>query len=167
MSSGPGRRPATSARKRRETTAAASTASRTGVLRRMGAERTRDTGPELAMRRLLHARGLRYRVDRAPLPALRRRADIMLGPTPLGHLHRRLLPARLPAHGTAPRANSEYCGSKRRRNRGRESETDRLLAEAAWTVLRSLEHEAAEQAAACVQQALRRLQEQPVQGRAA
>ncbi len=42
----------------------------------------RGTQPELALRRLLHASGLRYRVDdRAPLPGLRRRADIVFGPT--------------------------------------------------------------------------------------
>ncbi len=38
---------------------------------------TRDTAPELALRRLLHAAGLRYRVDAGPLPGLRRRADIV------------------------------------------------------------------------------------------
>ncbi|WP_232819201.1 very short patch repair endonuclease [Homoserinimonas sp. OAct 916] len=31
------------------------------------ANRGRDTGPELAIRRLLHASGLRHRVDFAPL----------------------------------------------------------------------------------------------------
>lgn len=33
----------------------------------------RDTLPELALRRELHGRGLRYRVDLAPLKSLRRR----------------------------------------------------------------------------------------------
>ncbi|WP_308471116.1 MULTISPECIES: hypothetical protein [unclassified Rathayibacter] len=37
----------------------------------------RDTRPELEVRRRLHARGLRYRVDHAPLPGLRRRADVV------------------------------------------------------------------------------------------
>ena len=46
----------------------------------MQAQRTRDTAPELAVRRLLHAQGLRFRIDRAPLPGLRRRADIVFGP---------------------------------------------------------------------------------------
>lgn len=42
----------------------------------MRANRGRDTGPELAVRRALHARGLRYRVDH-PLPFdRRRRADV-------------------------------------------------------------------------------------------
>lgn len=37
------------------------------VRRSMVANRGRDTGPELAVRRILHAKGLRYRVDFAPL----------------------------------------------------------------------------------------------------
>lgn len=40
----------------------------------------RDTLPELAIRSELHRRGLRFRVDRAPLPDLRSRADIVFGP---------------------------------------------------------------------------------------
>ena len=45
----------------------------------MQVQKTRDTEPEMAIRRLLHASGLRYRVDRAPLAGLRRRADIVFG----------------------------------------------------------------------------------------
>jgi DNA mismatch endonuclease (patch repair protein) len=37
----------------------------------------RDTRPELALRRELHARGLRYRVDTRPDPRLRGRADLL------------------------------------------------------------------------------------------
>lgn len=73
-------RPVSAVCTRREASAAASTASTPGVRRRMQTQRTRDTGPELAVRRRLHAVGLRYRVDRAPLPGLRRRADIVFGP---------------------------------------------------------------------------------------
>ena len=43
----------------------------------MVANRGRDTGPELALRRVLHARGLRYYVNRRPLPTVRRTADIV------------------------------------------------------------------------------------------
>ncbi|MGL1190101.1 hypothetical protein ACSTLK_23655, partial [Vibrio parahaemolyticus] len=38
-----------------------------GSRRSMQRNRGRDTSPELAVRRLLHAAGLRYRVDFAPL----------------------------------------------------------------------------------------------------
>ena len=44
---------------------------------RMSRQRTRDTEPEVLLRRELHRRGLRYRVD-AALPGMpRRRADIL------------------------------------------------------------------------------------------
>jgi DNA mismatch endonuclease, patch repair protein len=54
-------------------------ASTPGVRRRMQVlSRKRDTGPELALRRELHRRGLRYRVDIPPLSELpRRRADVV------------------------------------------------------------------------------------------
>ena len=43
----------------------------------MQANRSRDTKPELEIRRRLHELGLRYRVAIAPEPGLRRRADIV------------------------------------------------------------------------------------------
>jgi len=43
----------------------------------MQANRSRDTLPELAVRRRLHSEGLRYRVSVAPVPSLRRKADIV------------------------------------------------------------------------------------------
>ena len=43
----------------------------------MSRQATRDTEPELALRRRLHAAGYRFRVDFAPLPGLRRRADVV------------------------------------------------------------------------------------------
>ena len=43
----------------------------------MEANRSRDTKVELAVRRIAFARGLRYRVDARPEPALRRRADLV------------------------------------------------------------------------------------------
>jgi DNA mismatch endonuclease (patch repair protein) len=43
----------------------------------MQANRRRDTGPELAIRCLVHARGLRYRVDARPLPSARHTADMI------------------------------------------------------------------------------------------
>ncbi|EYR61950.1 DNA mismatch repair protein, partial [Actinotalea ferrariae CF5-4] len=43
----------------------------------MSRQRRRDTVPELALRKALHRRGLRFRVDH-PLPDLRRRrADVL------------------------------------------------------------------------------------------
>ncbi|MDR3106781.1 MAG: very short patch repair endonuclease, partial [Bifidobacteriaceae bacterium] len=38
--------------------------------------RSRDTGPEIALRKLLFARGLRYRVCYSPLPGQRLTVDV-------------------------------------------------------------------------------------------
>lgn len=155
MSSGPTGRPASNTRTRRESTAAASTAISPGVRSRMQAQRTRDTSPEIAVRRLLHARGLRYRVDQAPLPGLRRRADVVFGPARVAVYVDGCFWHQCPQHGNQPRANSGYWEPKLRRNRERDAETDRLLAEAGWTVVRAWEHEAPGDVAARVEQAVR------------
>ena len=55
----------------------ASWASSPGAARSMRSNRRRDTKPEMAIHRLLHARGYRYRVDFAPWSNKRRRADIV------------------------------------------------------------------------------------------
>lgn len=107
----------------------------------MQAQRTRDTAPELAVRRLLHAAGLRYRIDRVPLPGLRRRADIVFGPARLAVYIDGCFWHGCPMHGNQPRANSDYWQPKLQGNRQRDAETDWLLAEAGWTVLRAWEHE--------------------------
>jgi DNA mismatch endonuclease, patch repair protein len=150
-------RPARAARTRREASAAASTASTPGVRSRMQLQRTRDTAPELAVRRLLHRSGLRYRVDLPPLPGMRRRADIVFGPAKVAVYIDGCFWHGCPQHGNQPRANSEYWEPKLHRNRERDAETDQLLAAAGWTVLRAWEHEAPAEVAARVEQSLGRL----------
>lgn len=46
-----------------------------------------------------------------------------------------------PEHGTAPRANAEWWGTKLRTNRERDMDTNQRMAEAGWLVLRFWEHE--------------------------
>ena len=52
---------------------------------------SKDTGPELVVRRLLHGMGYRYRLHRKDLPG---RPDIALRPPAQGDLRPRLLLAR-------------------------------------------------------------------------
>jgi DNA mismatch endonuclease (patch repair protein) len=131
---------------------AASTASTPGVRRRMQAQRTRDTAPELAVRRLLHHAGLRYRVDRPPLPGLRRRADIVFGPARVAVYIDGCFWHGCPQHGNQPRANSGYWDAKLAGNRQRDVDTDRRLADAGWHVVRAWEHEPPQAVARRVQQ---------------
>ena len=104
-------------------------------------QRARDTTPELELRRRLHALGLRYRVDQAPLPGLRRRADLVFGPARVAVFVDGCFWHSCPQHGNQPRINSEYWAPKLQRNRERDADTDARLRAAGWEVVRAWEHE--------------------------
>jgi len=90
------------------------------VRARMQRQRTRDTGPERALRRLLHARGLRYRVDSQPLPRLRRRADLVFGPAKIAVFVDGCFWHGCPEHGQrTTNANQTYWTEKVARNHAR------------------------------------------------
>lgn len=115
--------------------------------RTMQANRSRDTGPELAVRRLLHARGLRYRVAARPVQGVRRTADIVFPRARVAVYIDGCYWHGCPEHYVQPRSNVEYWTAKIAKNRARDVETNALLEEAAWTVLRFWEHEDAEEVA--------------------
>lgn len=113
----------------------------------MRGNRRRDTKPELAVRRLLHAQGLRYRVDARPVPALNRRADILFTRAKVAVMIDGCYWHGCPEHGTAATVNAEYWRSKIAGNVARDEETNRLLNDAGWTVIRAWEHESPEDVA--------------------
>jgi DNA (cytosine-5)-methyltransferase 1 len=124
-------------------------ASNEGVRRSMQSNKSRDTKPELALRRTLHALGLRYRVATQPLPAFRRTADLVFTRVKLAVFVDGCFWHGCPDHHTQAKANSEYWSEKFRRNKERDAETTEFLQQQGWTVLRFWEHqdpaEAAEQ----------------------
>ena len=113
----------------------------------MQGNRRRDTKPEMAVRRAVHALGLRYRVDTRPLPDLNRRADLIFTRAEVAVFVDGCYWHGCPEHGTTAKTNSTYWGPKIRRNRDRDSETDRLLGEAGWVSVRIWEHDDANEAA--------------------
>ena len=141
-------RPATAARIRHDDTPSAASSQLVRV--RMQAQRTRDTAPELAVRRLLHARGLRYRVDEAVLPGVRRRADVVFRPTRVAVFIDGCFWHGCPVHGTQPRTNAQWWDEKLRRNQSRDLDTDDRLREAGWAVVRIWEHVSPDEAAASI-----------------
>jgi DNA mismatch endonuclease, patch repair protein len=143
------------ARTRRAETEATSYASTPGVRSRMQVQRTRDTAPELAVRRLLHAQGLRYRVDRPPVKGLRRRADIVFGPAKVAIYIDGCFWHGCPEHGRPQtKANAAYWSDKMARNKLRDADTDARLADAGWLVIRTWEHDSPEDVALAVANAV-------------
>ena len=115
----------------------------------------RDTKPELAVRRIVHAAGLRYRVAAPPLKGLRRTADLVFGPTKVAVFIDGCFWHSCPEHGTSPKANADYWLPKLERNRERDAETTSTLEAAGWTVLRFWEHEDAAAVAATIVETVR------------
>jgi DNA mismatch endonuclease, patch repair protein len=115
----------------------------------------RDTKPELAIRSELHRRGFRFRVDRAPVPGLRSRADIVFGPARVVVYVDGCFWHSCPQHGTRPKANAEWWERKLDRNQERDRETDRALGEHGWSVVRIWEHEDPIAAADRIQEVVR------------
>lgn len=109
--------------------------------RRMQRVGKRDTPAEKALRSALHREGLRFRVDMAPLPGLRRRADIVFRSAKVAVFVDGCFWHGCPIHGTWPKANSEWWRQKIERNKQRDTETDQRLAEAGWRVIRVWEHD--------------------------
>lgn len=107
----------------------------------MQANRGRDTKPELAVRRLVHASGLRYRVNARPERDLRRTADLLFTRARVAVFIDGCYWHGCPQHFTSPATNLDYWDTKIGRNRERDLETTTLLEERGWLVLRFWEHE--------------------------
>lgn len=113
----------------------------------MGSAARRDTGAELALRRALHSRGLRYRVT-YPVPGQRRRTiDVAFTRAKVAVFVDGCFWHGCPEHGTMPRSNSEWWTTKLAANHARDRDTDRVLEAHGWTVVRVWEHESPDLAA--------------------
>lgn len=121
---------------------------------RMRKQRRRDTAPEVALRRELHRRGARFFVDRAPLPGLRRRADLVFPRKRVAVYVDGCFWHSCPQHATSPKNNAQWWADKLAANVVRDRDTDARLADAGWRVLRIWEHEDPIEAADRVQAAL-------------
>lgn len=121
----------------------------------MQEQRTVDTGPELQLRRLLHAAGLRYRVNRRVSTSVNRRADVVFGPSKVAVFVDGCFWHGCPEHFRAPSTNPDYWGPKIAGNRARDAHTTAVLEAEGWLVLRFWEHENMAEAAGTVSRAVR------------
>ena len=108
---------------------------------RMKANKGRDTAPEMAVRREVHRRGYRFRVDRAPLRSLRCRADLVFGGDQLAVFVDGCFWHGCPEHMSWPKANRDWWKAKIAATVARDRRNDSILSESGWTVLRVWEHD--------------------------
>jgi DNA mismatch endonuclease, patch repair protein len=122
---------------------------------RMSRLQRRDNPRELAIRRELHALGLRYRVHYLVPGGRRRTIDIAFTRRKLAVFLDGCFWHGCPVHGTRPRSNAGWWQQKLRANQQRDRDTDRILRDLGWTVLRIWEHEPLESAVQLVADAQR------------
>jgi DNA mismatch endonuclease (patch repair protein) len=104
-----------------------------------------DTKPELAVRRGLHRRGLRYRVDHPIVTdKLRVRPDIVFPRQHVAVFIDGCFWHACERHGTDPQQNADYWATKLARNVARDRLVNKTLAKAGWLVARFWEHESVE-----------------------
>lgn len=127
------------------------------VSRTKSRTRGRDTMPELAVRRLLHARGHRYRVNHRPLDDKRRTVDIAFSKLRLAVMIDGCFWHACPEHYVEPKTRAEFWRAKIAGNAARDLDTDRRLVEAGWKVLRLWEHEPPEAMVTSIEEALAEL----------
>ena len=123
--------------------------------RRMRAVARRDTAPELALRRQLAGRGLRYRIDRPPLTGLRRKADVVFVRAQVAVFVDGCFWHGCPDHMTWPSSNAQWWREKVETTSRRDRDTDARLVAAGWEVIRIWEHEDPSEAADRVEGAVR------------
>ncbi len=122
-------------------------ASTPAVAARMRAQRTRDTAPELVLRRALHAAGLRYFVDR-PMRvdgwARPIRPDVVFPRARLAVFVDGCFWHACPVHSRVQRGpGAAWWAAKLRANAERDEGQSRALGMASWTSLRVWEHDLA------------------------
>jgi DNA mismatch endonuclease (patch repair protein) len=107
----------------------------------MQGNRSRDTRAEMAIRRIVHAHGLRYLVNAPPVPNIRRTADLLFPRAKVAVFVDGCYWHGCPEHFTLPRKNVEYWSRKIAGNRARDLATTSILEERGWVVLRFWEHD--------------------------
>lgn len=129
-------------------------ASSSAVKRSMQSNRGRDTRPEIRLRKLLWAKGLRYRVSIRPVPEINFRADIVFRPSRIAVDVRGCFWHGCPHHYRAPVRNGAYWQQKLHQNRARDSHNEARLAAAGWWLVVVWEHDNFDEAAECIAKAV-------------
>lgn len=116
----------------------------------MSDQRTIDTTPELALRRLLFASGARYRVGYKVPGMPRRSIDIAFPGKRIAVFVDGCFWHGCPQHCVPPKNNAAWWKAKLDRNVARDKETTSHLLQSGWTVLRLWEHTPVDEAVSAV-----------------
>lgn len=111
------------------------------MLARFRHQSRRDTAHELAVRKLLHRSGVRYRVDVTVVPGSRVRPDIVWRGRRITVFLDGCFWHACPDHQHWPKANAAWWRVKIEANVARDRRADAMLRERGWTVVRFWEHE--------------------------
>ncbi len=109
----------------------------------------RDTKPEVDLRRLLHAKGLRYRVADRRLPG---RPDVSFSRAQIAVFVDGCFWHSCPDHGTLPKNNRAWWEAKLEGNRLRDRAKDAALVALGYAVIHVWEHEDPQRAADTIEQ---------------
>lgn len=96
-----------------------------------------STGPELLLRRELHARGLRFRVQARELPGT---PDVVLSKARVAVFVDGCFWHGCPQHCVMPKNNGDWWADKLAANRERDRRKDAQLVEIGWLPLHLWEH---------------------------
>ena len=96
--------------------------------------KSKDTGPEMRVRRLVHSLGYRYRLHKKELPGcpdlvFKKKGKIIFVHGCFWHLHEGCSLNR------KPKSHTDYWYPKLEKNKARDLENQRRLKEAGWDVL--------------------------------
>jgi len=109
--------------------------------------RQKNTSAEAALRRELHARGLRYRIQVPVLTKPRRVADVAFRGLRIAIFVDGCFWHGCPVHATWPKQNADFWRTKILANQERDRDTDERLRAGGWEVIRVWAHEPPEHAA--------------------
>nr|UQB94375.1 very short patch repair endonuclease [Mycobacterium intracellulare] len=125
------------------------------VRSRMARQPRLGTRPELEIRRLLHAHGLRYRVGLRVPELPRRTIDVAFTRRKVAVFVDGCFWHGCPDHGNRPTFNATAWSTKLLKNRERDAATTAHLTELGWRVIRVWEHESPQAAVETIIAAVR------------
>jgi DNA (cytosine-5)-methyltransferase 1 len=111
--------------------------------------------PEFALRKALHARGLRYLTGRKPDESVRRSADVVFPRAKVAVFLNSCFWHGCELHARDTKSNTLWWREKIDTNKVSDLETTKLLEDSGWTVIYVWEHEPTEEAADRIETAIR------------